>query len=632
VFSAGATGPLSITSEGKVTGGNFGIAALNYGMGALSIVASGDVTGTNAAGIYARQAGAGPTNVTIGPNAAVAGNTAGVQFVAGTANALNNFGSVRNLAGIGGTAILGGAGSETANNFGVVTGNVLLGAGVNAFNNMDGALFNSGTVVNLGAGNLLTNDGTLSPGGAGTILTTALTGNFAQPGSTFEVNVLGANADRLNVSGSAALAGEVKPLFTLSGLGSSTRWTILSTAATPIQNNGIEAVDTAVVDFGLDFSLATQMDLVLLGVNFAPNGLNKNETAIGENLNKVYQAGGGDLFPLLDLLATFPTVGDLAQAFDQLSPEIYLDTEIATLFSSQQFTSSLMTCPVREGAAAFIKEGQCVWARLSGRDFDQDQTFETFGFDERSYEVSGGLQGALGDVWRLGFAGAYEESFLDTTTNASSDADRIHGGAVLKYNPGKLLLAGEVPGGFGWYHTERPINFPGFLAFARSDQEISYVNGRFRAEYQLGSGSWYAKPLVDFDATHINLDGVNETGAGAVGLNVRGADETILSATPAIELGAQFGNPAGTLVRPYLRGGATFYDDPDFVLLASFEGAPSGVGPFRIATATDDVIGMAGAGVDVIGVEGSSFRLYYEGRFSDLVEQHAGGIKATLPF
>jgi outer membrane autotransporter protein len=399
-----------------------------------------------------------------------------------------------------------------------------------------------------------------------------------------------------------------------------------------IIDNGIEAVDTAAVDFGLIFPTIARMDLVLLGVNFAPSGLNKNETAIGNNLTKIYEAGSGDLVSLLDALAALPKIGDLANALDQLSPELYLDTEIATLFSSQMFASSLMTCPVREGAAAFIKEGQCVWARLSGRDFDQDQTFQTFGFDERSYEVAGGLQGALGEVWRLGFAGAYEESFLDTTTNASSDADRVHGGAVLKYNPGKLLLAGAVSGGWGWYDTERPINFPGFFAFARSDQEIGYVNGRFRAEYQLGSGTWYAKPLVDFDATHIRLDGVTETGAGAVNLIVRGADETILSATPAIELGAQFGNPTGTLVRPYLRGGATFYDDPEFVLLASFEGAPSGIGPFRIASATDDVIGMAGAGVDVIGTDGTSFRLYYEGRFSDLVEQHAGGIKATLPF
>jgi hypothetical protein len=34
----------------------------------------------------------------------------------------------------------------------------------------------------------------------------------------------------------------------------------------------------------------------------------------------------------------------------------------------------------------------------------------------------------------------------------------------------------------------------------------------------------------------------------------------------------------------------------------------------------------------VIGTEGASFRLYYEGRFGDLVEQHAGDIKASLRF
>jgi outer membrane autotransporter protein len=98
-----------------------------------------------------------------------------------------------------------------------------------------------------------------------------------------------------------------------------------------------------------------------------------------------------------------------------------------------------------------------------------------------------------------------------------------------------------------------------------------------RAEYLLSAGTWYAKPMVDLDATHISLDGVREKGAGGVGLNVRGSDE--LSASPALELGAQFGNPQGTLVRPYLRGGATFYDDPGFVVLASFEGSLSGVGP-----------------------------------------------------
>jgi hypothetical protein len=67
-------------------------------------------------------------------------------------------------------------------------------------------------------------------------------------------------------------------------------------------------------------------------------------------------------------------------------------------------------------------------------------------------------------------------------------------------------------------------------------------------------------------------------------------------------------------------------------MLASFDGAPSGEGPFRIATNTGDVVGNVGAGFDVLGTDGTSFRLYYEGRFGDIVEQHAAGIKGTLPF
>jgi len=165
-----------------------------------------------------------------------------------------------------------------------------------------------------------------------------------------------------------------------------------------------------------------------------------------------------------------------------------------------------------------------------------------------------------------------------------------------------------VSGGSGWYDTEWPIAFPGFMAFAQSDHEIGYVDGRFRAAYLLSAGSWYAKPMIDFDATHIRLDTVKESGAGGVGLNVRGNEETVLSASPALELGAQFGGPNGTLVRPYIRGGAAFFDDPDFVLLASFEG-----GSFRVATSTDDVVADISAGIDVIGADGASFRFYYDG-------------------
>ena len=43
-------------------------------------------------------------------------------------------------------------------------------------------------------------------------------------------------------------------------------------------------------------------------------------------------------------------------------------------------------------------------------------------------------------------------------------------------------------------------------------------------------------------------------------------------------------------------------------------------------------MGNVGAGVDVIDGRGRELKLFYEGRFGDLVEEHAGGVKASLPF
>lgn len=51
------------------------------------------------------------------------------------------------------------------------------------------------------------------------------------------------------------------------------------------------------------------------------------------------------------------------------------------------------------------------------------------------------------------------------------------------------------------------------------------------------------------------------------------------------------------MVRPYVRGGASFFDDIAFGLDASFAGAPGGIGPFRIRTETDDVVGNVGVGL-----------------------------------
>jgi len=107
---------------------------------------------------------------------------------------------------VSGLAIAGDTGNNTVNNSGTVIGNVTLGTGANAFNNMAGGFFNAGTTVDLGAGNVLTNAGTLSPGGAGVIQTTALTGDLVQGASgklLTDFNIASNTADRINISGTA---------------------------------------------------------------------------------------------------------------------------------------------------------------------------------------------------------------------------------------------------------------------------------------------------------------------------------------------------------------------------------------------------------------------------------------------
>ncbi len=485
---------LSITTgPGTISGGLEGIKALNYGSGALTITTNGDVTGTGvtSTGIYARAV----NGISIAVNeGTVSGVAAGVQIVDGGINSLKSYGTVESSAGPSGTAIVAGTGNETVDNFGTITGSVDLGAGANAFTNRAGALFNSGPIVNVGVGSLFANDGTIDPGDPGNVLTTSLTANFVQSSSgVFVVDLNGTAADLIAVAGTANVAGLVKP--NVISLGSSKQWTIL-TATSGVLNDGITGMDTPTIDFDLTFPKANEMDLVIAGVNFLLVGQNRNEQAIANNLNQFFAAGvPPSMQVLFNALALLPTADAVANALDKLSPEVYLDSEIAELYAQLNFTNTIMTCPTRDGAVAFIKEGECLWARASGRAFDQESTFQTFGFDETSWQFATGAQFALGPVWRIGGAFGYEHANLETDTNAKTEGDRFDGGAVLKYNPRAFLLAAGVSGGVGSYDVSRPITFPGFHASSEGDSNIGTVDGRLRAAYLLTVGSWYAKPV-----------------------------------------------------------------------------------------------------------------------------------------
>jgi uncharacterized protein with beta-barrel porin domain len=355
---------VTLTSTGNITllGNNStGLFAFGEGSGAVTVTSTGNVsaTGSNSTAIHG-ESNSGPIAIIIksGTVTGGSGTGAGVDLVRGTNNTLTNMGTVTALSGL---AITGDTGNNTVNNFGTVIGNVILGTGANAFNNMAGGVFNSGATVNLGAGNTLTNAGTLSPGGAGVIQTTALTGNLVQSATgrlLTDINVAGGPSDRINVSGTANLAGAVQ--LQVSNL-SFAPWqaTVLS-ATGGTTNNGLTLVASPVLQEQLVFPNATDVVVKSAGLNFALPGLNANQTALGNALNGAGQSGGlGG--PIFGVLLNTTSLSGYGLALNQLTGEAATGTQQATFNAMNNFMGTMLD-PFNRGTASTPGSGASGYA------------------------------------------------------------------------------------------------------------------------------------------------------------------------------------------------------------------------------------------------------------------------------
>jgi outer membrane autotransporter protein len=167
---------------------------------------------------------------------------------------------------------------------------------------------------------------------------------------------------------------------------------------------------------------------------------------------------------------------------------------------------------------------------------------------------------------------------------------------------------------------------------AQSDSEIDVFNGGLRAAYVLGSPQLYVKPMIDAAATRLDLGGTTETGGGAASLSVQGSNQTVYTIAPALEIGTEWWAANGTLVRPFLRGGATWYENGDLALTAAFLNAPAGVSQFTILTDIDEVMGVVGAGLDVIAGTDTVLHACYDGQFGETTQIHVIALKGSARF
>jgi uncharacterized protein with beta-barrel porin domain len=663
-----------VTSTGNIrTAGNYadGIFASNSN-GAVTVTSTGNITtaGNGAFGIYA-PSGGGPIAVTVnsGTVSGGSGTGAGVFIFGGTDNTLVNRGTVMALSGL---AIRATTGNETVSNFGTVIGNVDLGAGTNAFNNMAGGLFNSGASVNLGAGNTLTNAGTLSPGGAGTIQSTALTGNLVQTTTgrlAIDLDIAGGSADRVNVSGSANLAGAVRMQVFNPQLGPFQQ--TIASAVGGVTNNGLSLLASPALQAQLVYPNANDVAIKSSGINFLTPGLNRNQTSLGNAFNGAATAGLGG--PIFNVLLNGPTSLDgYRNVLSQLSGEGATGTQQATFDAMSLFMGTMLDPSSRGtastpggGVSGYASEAEPSAYASSGR---QRTAAERDAYAMVTKAPPQQDFAARWNVWAAGFGGS-QTTDGNAAAGSSSTASRIAAGAVgADYRIAPNTVAGfalagggtnfAVAGGLGSgrsdlfqagayvRHNNGPSHITAALAYGwqdvTTDRTVTLAGvDRLRAEFNANAWSgrieggyrlvapWVGgiglTPYAAGQFTTFYLPAYAETvvaGSNAFALAYAAKSVTDTRSEFGLRTDKSFAMQNAVLT---LRGRAAWAHDfnPDRIVAATFQALPGASFVVNGARPAADSA-LTTASVEMKWLNGWSAAAGFEGEFSTVTRSYAG--------
>ncbi|MDR3527606.1 MAG: hypothetical protein P4L57_10020 [Rhizomicrobium sp.] len=391
--------PVGGAFAGTVGGTGFGATV------AVTTTANVLTTGKDATAILVQsQGGSGQSDmrVTVASGVTVAGGTGlghAVSMYGGLRNILSNSGrlltqpllalepqnpllgqsaaqnAVLNV-GIEEFVITGTFGSDTVNNAGQIYGNVNLQqfgpyTDVNPFNNAINAYFAPGNTVILGdaanSGNRLTNAGTVSPGDFYNVLTTALTGNFTQTSTGTDLTDLDLNpntADRINLSGAAALSGTVMLSFNNPGWAKPGSYDLTIVAAAGGRGGTtfttLSSAPSAVFTPTLTYPNANNADLSYT-IDFSPSGLSGNQHSLGYAVNGIQTAGVPAFRIIAAELFFIPTVPLLGKTYDSLDGEGVSGIEQSIFYSRHQFFNAAMM-----NASAAIGAGSGPFALTTG--------------------------------------------------------------------------------------------------------------------------------------------------------------------------------------------------------------------------------------------------------------------------
>ena len=316
---------LTVTTAAGTTisGGTYGIAARNFGSGVLTITANGNVTGAGSNGIYALNNGTN-LSITTDTSTTVSGGSFGIQA--------RNYGT--------GALTITANGNVTGTHDGIYA--VSTGGAIGITVAATSTVTSTGTAANAFAIETVTGPatvtvagtvaGSMQLGGAGSTLTFL-------PGAVYKVFVNGATASLATVNGTATLAGTVNASFQAGSL-INTTYTILTATG------GFGATRFAGVsspNFTTSLSYNPGDTDVFLTLNAATLGagtpLSPGQQSLANVINSYFNNGGA-------LSPGFATVfgltgGALTNALTQVSGQPGATAALSGIGAAGQFMSGL---------------------------------------------------------------------------------------------------------------------------------------------------------------------------------------------------------------------------------------------------------------------------------------------------
>ncbi|MBN2468986.1 MAG: autotransporter domain-containing protein, partial [Deltaproteobacteria bacterium] len=664
----GSGGSVTVTNNGNIsTQGAFshGIFAQSAGGtgsgGSITVTNSGNILaeGANSDGILAQSVGGtggGDISATIlgGTVQGGSGTGAAVRITEGSTNTLTSYGTITSKDGVAGNAIIGTSGNDAINNYGTVTGIVDLGTGTNAFHNNVNATFNSGTIVNLGTGDMLTNVGTLSPGGQGNPVTTTLTGNFVQSSSgTFEVEVYeNGEHDKLDVNGdSASLDGT---LVVTRGQ----RPYINGTTYDIIEVKGPAGISGAFSNL----LLPKPRPLLRFGVNQLPNTVEvevyapksttvaKNRVGfiMGNYLDRIMPTATGDLSNVLGEFQSL-SLSEFSTAFSSLSPDSYDNYTRSTLFTTQQYTKSLQyrmnnvryhvmagtsdnKKPIllaysgsnasigqlfTPGEFSQVQGKNGVWLDGFGQWGDQTEKDGFTGYDYFTRGVILGFDHRLLDNLTAGLSLGYSSSDIDLDRNQGSGYVRsLFGSLYGSYFDKNLYVDAILSYGRNRYDNSRSITIGGISRQASSEHDARLFSGYLGSGYYFDLKPWSLGPYASLQYIRLDEESFEERGAGAISLRVDDRQTDALVSELGLRMVGCFKGKDGNLLPEVSLAWSYDFDIDDHVVKASFAGSPGS--SFSMEGQDVEKHGaILGAGLTFIHQSGFSTSLRYRGEFRE---------------